>query len=177
MKYLCVFTPLFKGAILEFSRRIAVLRRKLKLPLTVFHIASFSQNCIQYWEKNIFVLKPVQNKHLCIRYTIGILFSLIIWVSQAHSFSPSTIAVVNTCFPHFLATALIWVLTECWRFRDGDQNWLQWLLTGNIFYFSKLVRVQHTLLSFQNLPTVPSLRDPDVQFVSYNAGSLKRFCC
>jgi hypothetical protein len=45
MKYLCVFTPpSFKGVILEFSRRIGVLRRKMELPLTVFHNASVSQN-------------------------------------------------------------------------------------------------------------------------------------
>jgi len=52
MKYLCVLTPpSFKGAILEFPRRIGVLRRKLELPLTVFYNASVSQNCIKYWAK------------------------------------------------------------------------------------------------------------------------------
>jgi len=147
-----VFTPpSFKGAILEFSRRIVVLRRKLELPLTVFHNASVSQNCMKYWAKNIFVLQPVQNKHLCIRYTIEILFSLIIWVSQTQSFSPNMISIVNTGFPCVLATALIWVLKGRWTFRDGDRNWIQRFVTGNIF-FSKLVHVRHRLLSFQNLP-------------------------
>jgi hypothetical protein len=135
MKHLCVFIPLsFNGAISEFSRRIGVLRRKLELPLTVFHNALVSQKCIKYWAKNTFVLKPVQSKRLCIRYSIEFLLSLIIWVSQAQSFSPSMIAVVNTGFPRVLATALIWVLTRCWRFRDDDQNWLQRLVTGNIFF-------------------------------------------
>jgi hypothetical protein len=50
MKYLCVCLLRILSN-LEFFRRICVLCGKLELPLTVFHNASISQNCITYWTK------------------------------------------------------------------------------------------------------------------------------
>jgi len=115
----------------------------MELPLTVFHNDSVSQNCVKYWAKTIFVLKPVQNKHLCLRYTIEILFSLTIWVSQAQGFSPSMIAVVNTGFPRVLVTELILsfnrVLEITWRWSELATS----TCDRKYFFFSKLFRVQH----------------------------------
>jgi hypothetical protein len=150
----------------------------MELPLTVFHNASVSQNWINYWVKNIFVLKPVQNKHLCIQFTIEILFSLIIWVSQEKSLFPSMISVVNSgfsCPSNSANLGFIRVLEIPWR-------WSEFATTACVrkyLFFSKLVRVCSIDFHYSKIypPPVPSLRSPDVQFGSYNAGCLKRFCC
>lgn len=38
-------------------------------------------------------------------------------------------------FSSCLVTALIWILIGCWRFLDGDQNWLQRLVPEIYIFF------------------------------------------